>query len=209
MDTPLIGVNAAGVAGVATPQYFDKCFIFLPLAELLNTASRCHFYLQCADQFLEHNCWFIQGRIQGAAPIFGKVYFIFYIVYNVWKMFLKLNFDFIVAEIRAVFGSVGVYVCVSRFLSNIGGFRNRGRYCFFVLQRPNFEWYPRPFWSQKCMPDCRKSHLIFFKFSGGGPRPAAGASAFGARFGASPPIRAPSLQNSWIRPCYLLIFRNL
>ena len=23
-----IGVNAAGVAGVATPQYFDNCFIF-------------------------------------------------------------------------------------------------------------------------------------------------------------------------------------
>jgi len=28
------------------------------------------------------------------------------------KIFLKLNFDFIVAEIRGVFGSVGVYVCV-------------------------------------------------------------------------------------------------
>ena len=58
-----IGVNAAGVAVVATPQYltcrgcpvlttpvqyFDKCFIFSPSAELLNTASRCHFHLQCA-----------------------------------------------------------------------------------------------------------------------------------------------------------------
>jgi len=29
------------------------------------------------------------------------------------KIFLKLNFDFIVAEIRGVFGSVGVYACVS------------------------------------------------------------------------------------------------
>ena len=53
-----IGVNAAGVAGVTTPspifdlqgsscvddsQYFDKCFIFFPSAELLDTASRCHF----------------------------------------------------------------------------------------------------------------------------------------------------------------------
>ena len=53
-----IGVNAARVAGVATcrgrpvlatPQYFDKCFIFFPSAELLNTASRCHFHLQCAQ----------------------------------------------------------------------------------------------------------------------------------------------------------------
>jgi len=26
------------------PQYFDKCFIFSPSAELLNTASRCHFH---------------------------------------------------------------------------------------------------------------------------------------------------------------------
>ena len=42
-----IGVNAAGVAGVATPQYFDKCFF--PSAELLNTASRCHFHLQCVQ----------------------------------------------------------------------------------------------------------------------------------------------------------------
>jgi len=54
-----IGVNAAGVAGVATPpifdlqgsssvddpQYFDKCFIFFTSAELLNTARRCHFHL--------------------------------------------------------------------------------------------------------------------------------------------------------------------
>jgi len=29
-------------------QYFEKCFIFFPSAELLNTASRCHFHLQYA-----------------------------------------------------------------------------------------------------------------------------------------------------------------
>jgi len=28
------------------------------------------------------------------------------------KIFLKLNCDFIVAEIRGVFGSLGVYACV-------------------------------------------------------------------------------------------------
>jgi len=28
------------------------------------------------------------------------------------QIFLKLKFDFIVAEIRGVFGSVGVYACV-------------------------------------------------------------------------------------------------
>ena len=61
--TGCIGVNATGVAGVATPplfylpgsscvddpQYFDKCFIFFPSAEILNTASRCYFHLQCAQ----------------------------------------------------------------------------------------------------------------------------------------------------------------
>jgi len=108
-----------------------------------------------------------QGRIQGGfapPPIFGKVNFIFYIVYNVWKIFLKLNLDFIVAEIRRVFGSIRVYACVCESKS----------WPFFVLQRPNFEWYLSLFWSQKYMPDCRKSHLIFQNFLGR-PPPALGS----------------------------------
>jgi len=60
-------------------------------------------------------------------PIFVKVNFIFYIVYNVLKIFLKLNLDFIVAEIRGDFESVGVYACVNR---------NRGRYCFLFCKGP-------------------------------------------------------------------------
>jgi len=64
-----IGVNAAGVAGVATPPpifdlqgsscvddlppIFWQVFYFFPLPELLNTASRCHSHLQCAPQFFE------------------------------------------------------------------------------------------------------------------------------------------------------------
>jgi len=45
-----IGVNAAGVAGVENPPpYFDKGFMFFPLADFLNVASRCHFQLQCAQ----------------------------------------------------------------------------------------------------------------------------------------------------------------
>jgi len=54
-----IGINAAGVAEVVTPQYltcrgrpvlttpppiFSQVFYFFPSAELLNTASRCHFH---------------------------------------------------------------------------------------------------------------------------------------------------------------------
>jgi len=53
------------------------------------------------------------------------------------KIFLKLNLDFIVAEIRGVFGSVGVYACVCESKS--------WPILIFVQQRPNFECYPRPF----------------------------------------------------------------
>jgi len=46
------------------------------------------------------------------------------------KIFLKLNLDFIEAEIREVFGSEwGVCVCESKSWPLL----------FFVLQRPNFE----------------------------------------------------------------------
>jgi len=124
------------------------------------------------------------GRGPGL-PIFGKVNFSYIVgLYNVWKIFLKSNLDFIVAEIRWVFGSVGVFarVCESKSWPLL----------FFVQQRPNFEWYPRRFWSQKYMPDCRKSHLFFFKiFLGEAPQTPGGARAFDARFGASPPYRAP------------------
>ena len=58
-----IVVNAAGVAGVATPPIFDlqgsSCVddlpniltsvLFFASAELLNTASRCRFHLRCAQ----------------------------------------------------------------------------------------------------------------------------------------------------------------
>jgi len=45
------------------------------------------------------------------------------------KIFLKLNLDFLVAEIRGVFASVGVYTCVCVN-------RNRGRYCFLLSKGP-------------------------------------------------------------------------
>jgi len=62
---------------------------------------------QCYDVIMTYRrrvCVCIQGWIQergrGARlPIFGKVNFIFYIVYMSEKIFLKLNLDFIVAEI--------------------------------------------------------------------------------------------------------------
>jgi len=124
-----------------------------------------------------------QGRIQGGlgAPIFGKVNFIFYIVYNVWRNIFEIEFGFYSGRNPRNFwkcGGVSVCVWIEIVAATV----------FFVLQRPHFEWYPRPFWSQKYMPDCRKSHLIFQNFLG---RPPAGARAFGAWFGASTPYWAP------------------
>jgi len=47
-------------------------------------------------------------------PIFGKVNFIFLHCILYLKNIFEIEFDFIVAEIREVFGGVGVYagVCV-------------------------------------------------------------------------------------------------
>jgi len=128
-----------------------------------------------------------QRRIQGGPPppIFGKVNFIFYIVYNVWKSIFEIEFTFYSGQNPSFWKCWGMYACVCESKS--------WPLLFFVLQRHHFEWYPRPFWSQKYMPDCKKSHLIFQNFLG---RPPAGA-----RFGASPPYRAPPFQNCWICRC--------
>jgi len=105
------------------------------------------------------------------------------------KIFLKLNLDFIVAKIRGVFGSVGVYVCVCVN-------RNRGRYCFLFCKCPilnDIRGHSDP----KYMPDCRKSHLIFQNSLGRPPDPPP-ALGSGLR-----PFTGPPFQNSWIRPCTL------
>jgi len=152
------------------------------------------------------------GRIQGAPYFWQSQFYFFYIVYNVWKIFLKLNFLFYIGRNPRSFWKCGgcMRVCVSvwshrptwqisRFLSIYRWVSKSWPLLFFVLQRSNFERYLTPFWSQIYMPDCRKSHLIFQNFLGEAPRPLAGGRAFGARFGASPPYRPP-FQNSWIRP---------
>jgi len=92
----------------------------------------------------------------GPAPYFGKVNFIFTLYTMFGKIFLKLNLDFIglVAEIRGVFGRMGVYACVCVN-------RNRGRYCFSFCKGPilnNIRGHSDP---PKNMPDCIKLHLIF------------------------------------------------
>ena len=63
---PTIGVNPKGLQGsrppiiwpvLTTPQYFDKCFIFFPSAEFLNTANRCHFHLLYTIRY-DTRCYF-------------------------------------------------------------------------------------------------------------------------------------------------------
>jgi len=119
------------------------------------------------------------GSREGGArpPYFLAKSILFFTLYTMYeKIFLKLNFDFIVSEIRGVFGSVGVYVCVSvwshrptrqisRFLSNIGGFRNRGRYCFLFCKGPILNDIRRHS-DPKNICQNRKSHLIFQNFLG-------------------------------------------
>jgi len=54
----------------------------------------------------------------GPGPLFLAKSILSFTLYTMSeKIFLKLNVDFIVAEIRGVFGSVGVYVCVCVCLS--------------------------------------------------------------------------------------------
>jgi len=87
------------------------------------------------------------------------------------KIFLKLNLDFIVAEIR-VFGSVGVYACVCE---------SKLWPLLFFRQISEAILIP------KIYARLQKIASNFSKFFGGRPpRPPAGA-----RFGASPPHRAP------------------
>jgi len=113
-------------------------------------------------------------------PLFLSKSILFSTLYTMSeKIRLKINLDFIVAEIRGVFGSVGVYACVCESKS--------WPLLFFVLQRPNFELYPRPFWSQKYMPDCRWCL----------PR------KFWRSVRGFAPLPGPPFQNSWIRPYFV------
>jgi len=71
------------------------------------------------------------GRGPGP-PIFGKVNLIFFTLYTMSENnIFEIEFGFIVAEIRGVFGNVGVYACVCESKS--------WPLLFFVQQRPNFE----------------------------------------------------------------------
>jgi len=94
------------------------------------------------------------------------------------KNILKLNFDFIVAEIRGVFGSVGVYACVCEWKS--------WPLLFFVQQRPNLNDI-RGHSDPKNICQIARNRIYFFKMFWGrtpGPRRR-------ARFGALPPYWAP------------------
>jgi len=114
------------------------------------------------------------------------------------KIFLKLNFNFIVAKIREVFGNV-VCVCVCRdpvglhdksvvfYLISVG---------FEIVAATVFCSAKARFWMTfdailipKIYDRLQKIASNISKFSGGGPQTPAGARAFGAQFRASPPYR--------------------
>jgi len=154
-----------------------------------------------------------QGRIQGGGPpYFSQSQFYFLHCIQCLKIFLKLNFDFIVAEIQGIFGSVGVYACVcvsvwsdrstrqiSRFLSNMGGFRNRGRYCFLFSKGPILNDIRRHSDPQNIR-QIAGDRIKFFKNSGGGPQTPRRRSRLRRSVRGFAPLPAPPFQNSWIRP---------
>jgi len=69
-----------------------------------------------------------------------------------------------------------------------------------------FCWISEAILIPKIYADCRKSHVIFQKFLG---RPPAGARALGARFGASPPYRAPPPFIKFLDPPLMSTCRNV
>jgi len=100
------------------------------------------------------------------------------------KIFLKLNLDFIVAEIRRVFGSAGVYACVCVWIELVA------TTVFLFCKGPilnNIWGHSDP----KNICQIAESRIWFFQIFWGGPQTPAGARAFGARFGASPPTGSP------------------
>jgi len=78
-----------------------KCDTVSGLLSVTQTPAAC---LPCTEADLwgpAPHPYFWQGQVN------------FFTLYTMSeKIFLKLNLDFIVAEIRGVFGSVGVYACV-------------------------------------------------------------------------------------------------
>jgi len=89
------------------------------------------------------------------------------------------------------------------FLSNIGGFRNRGRYCFLFCNGPILNDIrghsdPKNIWQ------IARNRIQFFKlFSREAPRPPPALAPLALGLGLRP-LTAP-FQNSWIRPCTSLI----
>jgi len=179
---------------------WTHAFYFLALSRQFGLTINALHFSENLPKFEHRN----QGRIAGArASLFlAKSVLFLYIVYNVWKNIFEIEFWFYSGRNPRSFWKCGgclrarVCVCVipwayttnqSFFYLISVGFEIVAATVFLFCKGPIL----RPFWSQKYMPDCRKSHLIFQNFLGKAPRPPAGARAFGARFGALPPYLAP------------------
>jgi len=140
---------------------------------------------------VKHKPW----RIQGArAPLFLAKSILFFTLYTnntmSGKNIFEIEFGFYSGRNPRSFWKYGwcMRVCVNR---------NRGRYCF-LFSKAQFWMISEAILIPKIYARLHEMASNFLKkFLG---RPFAGARAFGARFGASPPYRASPFQNFWIRP---------
>jgi len=132
-------------------------------------------------------------------PIFGKVNLIFYIVYDVWKK-LKLNLDFIVAEIRGVFGSVGS-VCVCVWIEIVAA-------TVFCSAKAQFWMISEAILIQKICARLQEIASNFSKFSGGGLQTPRRRLRLRRSVRGFTPLPGPPFQNSWIRPWVWTFDRN-
>jgi len=128
----------------------------------------------------------ISGGSRGAGrgpPIVGKVNLIFYVVYNVWKNILQIQFGFYSGRNpRSCWKCGGVCVCV--WIKIVAA-------TVFCSAKARFWIISEAILIPKIYARLQEIASNFSKFSGGGPQTPAGALAFGARFGASPSYRAP------------------
>jgi len=168
-------------------------------------------------EFISPLLW--PGRIQGGGgpgpPIFGKVSFIFLHCIQCLKNIFEIEFWFYSGRNPKSFWKCGG-VCVCVCLCDPIGLHDKSfifylisvgivtATVFFVLQRPNFEWYPTPFWSQKYMPGWIATN--FSKFSEGGPSPCQRSRLRRSVRGFAP--LHPPFQNSWIRPSKFVRFKS-
>jgi len=138
----------------------------------------------------------------GPAPLFlAKSVLFFYIVHNVRKNIFEIEFGFYSGRNPRSFWKCGrcMRVCVNR---------NRGHYCFFCSAKAQFWMISEAFWSQKYMPDCRKSHLIFQNFLGEAPQTSRRRSHLRRSVRGFVPLPGPPFPKFLDPPLIILVYQS-